>query len=98
MAKSTKQTGRKDYLPTSAELAAGSRGDDVARLQTYLAKFGYLESPLLEAFGVRTVLAPLPAAERGIFDDATAEALSRFQAFNHLPVTGELNAATQDLM
>ncbi|MGH9194771.1 MAG: DUF6623 family protein, partial [Acidimicrobiia bacterium] len=98
MAKSTKQAKRKDYMPTSAELALGSRGEDVARLQAYLAKFGYLESPLLEAFGVRTVLAPLPASERGIFDDATAQGLRRFQAFNHLPVTGELDAPTLELM
>lgn len=98
MAKGTKQATQKDYLPTSAALAIGSKGDDVTRLQTYLAKFGYLESPLLEVFSARTVLAPLPAAERGIFDEATSEALTRFQEFNHLPVTGELNAATLERM
>jgi peptidoglycan hydrolase-like protein with peptidoglycan-binding domain len=98
MAKTTKQATRKDYMPTSAGLAAGSRGDDVKRLQDYLAKFGYLESPLLEAFSARTMLAPLPAADRGVFDDATEEALRRFQAFNHLPVTGELDAAALERM
>lgn len=86
MAKNTKQSARKDYMPTSAGLAPGSRGEDVRRLQDYLAKFGYLESPLLEAFSVRTPLAELPAPERGTFDDATEEALRRFQAFSHLPV------------
>lgn len=88
----------KDYIPTVSGLILGSRGDEVERLQAYLAMFGYLESPVLDTFRVRTVIAPAPDAKKGIFDDATAQALKHFQTFNHLPVTGVLDDATHALM
>jgi len=84
----------KDYMPTVSGLAPGARGTEVTRLQAYLAKFGYLDSPVLDTFRARTLLTPAPAAERGMFDDATTRALRRFQAFNHLSATGELDEAT----
>ena len=58
----------KDYMPRSAGVAAGDRGGEVERVQAYLRKFGYLESPALQDFGARTRLAAPPAAEEGVFD------------------------------
>jgi peptidoglycan hydrolase-like protein with peptidoglycan-binding domain len=91
-------TKKKPYVPTKAGLKAGDAGDQVKRLQNYLAKFGYIESPILGAFGVPAKKAAAPAATPGIFDQSTQEALKRFQQFNHLPVTGELDDATLALM
>jgi peptidoglycan hydrolase-like protein with peptidoglycan-binding domain len=88
----------KDYMPTQAGLAEGATGDQVSRLQQYLARYGYLESPTLATFGVDTRLQAAPSAEEGTFDESTASALRRFQEFNHLPVTGELDEATADLI
>src|SRR5213593_1282978 len=91
-------TRSKDYIPQSAGLKQGSSGEDVFRLQAYLSKFGYLESPVREVFGVATEKAAVGAPETGVFDSNTAHALMRFQEFNHLPVTGELDEATVNLM
>ena len=87
-------------------LNPGSRGDDVTVVQAYLARYGYLGSPsaALERFGA----APFPRGEDddldelegsapatdGTFDDATADAVRRFQAFAGLPVTGVVDEAT----
>jgi hypothetical protein len=90
----------KDYMPTQAGLSLGDRGDQVERLQEYLMRYGYLESRVAESFGPEPVpgfSAPAPE-ERGVFDENTDTALMRFQSFNHLPVTGELDQATVDLM
>jgi len=85
---------QQDFIPTAAGLAAGAKGAEVERLQTYLKKFGYLESPVAESFRINTVLASIPAAEKGTFDEGTMQALKRFQTFNHLPATGVLDEAT----
>jgi len=90
-----------------AGLGTESTGDDVTHVQEYLERFGYLGpiTDTLEGFGA----APFPMADgddlstlegrpttasRGSFDEATVEALRRFQEFAGLPVTGEVDEAT----
>lgn len=36
------------------------------------------------------------APKSGFFDENTSQALKRFQEFNQLPITGELDGATLD--
>lgn len=91
-------TKNKDYVPQAAGLKQGSKGDDVDRLQRYLSDFGYTESQTRSTFGVTTEKAAVSAPKSGVFDEDTAEALKRFQEFNHVPVTGELDEATLALM
>jgi peptidoglycan hydrolase-like protein with peptidoglycan-binding domain len=88
----------KDYIPKISGLSRSAKGDDVVRLQTYLAKFGYIKSPIVERFGMQEVMPSLPSVEEGIFDEGTEQALKVFQEFNHLPVTGMLDEDTRDLM
>ena len=45
----------KDYMPTEVGLAQGAQGDQVERLQEYLRRYGYTESPVPESFGMETV-------------------------------------------
>jgi hypothetical protein len=71
---------------------------DTEKLQEYLSRFGYLDSPVLDSFGVRSEIIGPPLAKKGIMDDATIEATKRFQEFNHLEVTGKLDAATRSKM
>ena len=55
----------KDYMPTETGLAQGARGGQVERLQDYLRRYGYIESPVLESFGMETVPGmAAPAPER----------------------------------
>jgi peptidoglycan hydrolase-like protein with peptidoglycan-binding domain len=92
-------------------LEKDSTGADVTHVQEYLERFGYLGpvTDTFQAFGA----APFPLAEgdefadlverptsvnRGTFDDATAEAVRRFQEFANLPVTGVVDAATAEKM
>lgn len=71
---------------------------DIKELQDYLTKFGYLDSPLLESYGISRMLAAVPSAKEGVFDDATVSALKNFQKFNNLKVTGEMDNETVSLM
>ena len=71
---------------------------DTEKLQEYLSRFGYLDSPVLDSFGVRSEIIRPPSAKKGIVDDATIEATKRFQEFNHLEVTGKLDEATRAKM
>lgn len=87
-----------DTLPRVASLKSGDQGDDVTRLQRYLSKFGYLESDILDSFGVPRSQAAAPPPAFGTFDDNTKQALQRFQEYHHLPVTGEFDTATLGLM
>lgn len=98
MADLEKLTKNKDYVPQTVGLKKGSAGDDVDRLHRYLSTFGYTESPIRREFGVATEKAAVVAPKRGIFDENTVEALKRFQEFNHLPVTGNLDKDTLDQM
>jgi len=88
----------KDYMPSVTDLTPGTQGFEVEKLQTYLAKYGYLESDVSDRFGTRSVLTATTTPEKGNFDETTVQALTRFQEFNHLPVTGVLDKATQALM
>ncbi|HEV7240784.1 MAG TPA: matrixin family metalloprotease, partial [Thermoanaerobaculia bacterium] len=91
------QTAEKPFVPT-AELAEGDKGEQVKRLQRYLETFGYMKSEVLSSFGVRSDAAAEAPPRLGTFDANTAEALRRFQEFNRLPVTGDLDEATLALM
>ncbi len=91
------QTAEKPFVPGVA-LTEGDRGEQVKRLQRYLETFGYMQSETLESFGVRSEAATEAPGRLGTFDANTAEALRRFQDFNGLPPTGELDQATLDLM
>ena len=91
-------TKSKDYVPQTAGLKQGAKGDKVERLQRYLSAFGYTESPIREQFGVESETEAVPPPETGVFDENTTEALRRFQQFNQLEPTGELDEATLNLM
>jgi peptidoglycan hydrolase-like protein with peptidoglycan-binding domain len=90
--------GSKDYVPTTAGAQLGDDGDEVARLQAYLSRFGYLRSDETAGFGPALASTRAPKAEPSRFDNATYTALRRFQQFTGLPVTGELDDATLALM
>ncbi|MCE0486834.1 matrixin family metalloprotease [Ornithinimicrobium sediminis] len=90
-------TTQDELVPKSTGLKKGDTGADVERLQNYLSQFGYLESPVLDEFGVDHAMAQ-EEPEHGTFDDRTEEALRTFQEHYDLPVTGKLNKATRDLM
>ena len=84
-----------------AEAAAlGDQGNQVARLQSYLMQFGYLQAPPEAIGNYASMTAELAAVEAptteapGAFDEPTQEALRRYQQFYGLPVTGELDPAT----
>jgi len=90
---------KKRTVPTVAGLKAGDKGEQVKKVQRYLAQFGYLPSEQAAVFaapGRRTVAGPPP--DSGRFDEQTVQALKTFQQTHHLPVTGELDAATLALM
>jgi len=91
-------TGAKEYVPQVAGLAQGDHGPDVARLQQYLQNFGYVQTPNLEPFAAAVAGLAQPPTTAGVFDANTEQALRRFQEFNGLPVTGQVDAATLDLM
>jgi peptidoglycan hydrolase-like protein with peptidoglycan-binding domain len=84
-----------------------STGAAVTRVQEYLDRFGYLGTadtehdvfgapsfPLGDGDDLATVVGRPSAAKKGTFDDATADAVSRFQEFASLPVTGVVDEAT----
>jgi peptidoglycan hydrolase-like protein with peptidoglycan-binding domain len=97
-----------EKIPASAvDLKVGSKAKSVKPVQAYLEQFGWLESANRpfehdEVFMRRTsadhVLDGPLAATAGEFDEATIEALKRFQAFAGLEVTGEMDEATRDKM
>jgi Matrixin/Putative peptidoglycan binding domain/Repeat of unknown function (DUF346) len=94
------KTASKDYVPQAAALE-GSKGDNVERLQSYLAKFGYFKDQINEKFsGEEGLKADVPSAPKakGQFDQNTVEALKKFQEFSSLPVTGKLDEPTLALM
>jgi hypothetical protein len=86
----------KDYVPTESGAALGAEGEQVARLQAYLERFGYLRPTAEEAGGFAPMMtgSRAPRATPQVFDEATYAALRRFQAFTGLPVTGVLDEAT----
>ena len=88
------QTAEKEFVPSPADRNDGGEVVNVARTEAYLKKFGYMRSANLEAFGLpQAVLDALPTPT-GRYDENLREGLRRFQVFNHLPVSGELDDAT----
>lgn len=87
-------------IDLSLGLSQGAQGDDVKTLQSYLLEYGYLrtaaDSSEIEAFGLDTDSVVDEIHDSGSFDETTEKALRTFQAFNHLPETGELNQETLD--
>lgn len=88
-------------------LKLGSKAQAVRPVQAYLEKFGYLDGPEKPFEGddvyVRSgapdhLLAEPLAALSGVYDEATVEAIRRFQAFAGLEVTGELDEPTREKM
>jgi hypothetical protein len=77
--------------PTAIGLKVGDQGSAVGELQHYLARFGYLpiNATLQERLkGVSDV------SISEVFDNETAEALSGYQAFYGLSITGKLDEST----
>ena len=80
------------------ELKAGSSGDGVEALQSYLTRFGYLATPAAKDDGRLAELDLRPSPAPGEFDKATEEALRQFLERAGLPTTGKLDEATSEKM
>lgn len=91
-------TSPSDMIPQTAGAAMGDAGPDVRRLQRYLARFGYLDSPTLQEFGVGANLAEAAPQEMGTFDANTRAALLKFQSRYGLSATGVVDEPTLGLM
>ena len=86
-------------VPTRIGLRLEDEGDEVGQLQNYLKRFGYIRPDEETLYGLRIDM--MKATEQpapNVFDNTTQQALRRFQEFNKLDVTGELNKATINLM
>lgn len=91
-----------------AGLTVGSQGENVKELQAYLRHYGYLDGEVatsaIERFGAAAspgaidLVGEAEAVRDSEFDEVTAAGLRRFQQFNHLPETGELDEATAERM
>lgn len=104
----TKQAKRQTRRPEiTANLATDARGAAVSRVQDYLERFGYLGPvadaaeefgaapyPLGEGEDLPTRAARVSDVTGGTFDEATAEAVRRFQEFAGLAVTGVVDEPT----
>ena len=98
MAELKKLTRSKSFVPQASNLKQGDKGDDVKRLQDYLTKFGFMESPSTEAFGLVKARVGAPPEQEGNFDKNTKQALTSFQRFYGLKATGKMDNATLELM
>lgn len=83
------------HFPSTIGFSECAIGLDVAKLQEFLQRFGYLRiaSTDEEFAPVQTAANPLDT-NLGSFDESTANALRDFQKFHGLPVTGTLDEAT----
>lgn len=70
-----------DRLFRIPALAAGEHNEDFEIVQTYLKKFGYIDKDIEPA--------------KGTLDLASSAALTKFQKFFGIPVTGEFDKATR---
>ncbi|MFD3401577.1 matrixin family metalloprotease [Kribbella sp. NPDC058693] len=80
----------------AVNLRRGATTPVVSALHAYLGRFGWLRVP-----GQERVVADhdvLPEVEPGRFDEGTEAAVTEFQRFYGLPVTGDLNPETVALM
>jgi hypothetical protein len=83
----SKDSAKPSSKIASAELArVGESKRGVEDVQNYLRQFGYVR----EGQGL--------ALRSGEVDDTTSEALKAFQTFHRLPITGEFDSATKDVM
>jgi len=80
----------------AVDLARGATGSVVGELQTYLSRYGWLRIP--DQAAVVADHANLPEVKSGEFEDATESALTDFQSFHRLPVTGRLDPETLALV
>jgi peptidoglycan hydrolase-like protein with peptidoglycan-binding domain len=87
-----------DIIPKASGLKRGDSSADVRRLQGYLARYGYLDSPVLDEFGLSHEFAEPPPEKEGRFDDNTEAALVRLQEFFGLDATGTLTTETLELL
>src|SRR5262249_33996743 len=80
-------------------LSEKATGDPVHNLQSFLTRFGYLQtSPDPESAVVHGAGMAALTARAGTFDTATVPALRHSQRFHGLPVTGQLDLATATQM
>jgi hypothetical protein len=86
------------HVPRAAGATLGSTGEDVARVQRYLALYGYFDSGVHARYGMTAQGAVQPPAEFGEFEDRTRQALEAFQRFFGLELTGEVDDATVEAM
>ena len=87
----------KEQIAT-ATLKTGDQGPDVQKVQDYLKKFGYLDSPVLDTFGVRGDATAEASPPTGVYDENTRRAVEKFQAFAGIPITGQVDEATISMM
>lgn len=90
----TTQQRRSKNAIKGIRACAGDEGPNVERLQAYLKKFGYLESPVLDTFGTREDALAEESPGPGRYDESTKRAVERFQEFASIPVSGQLDEPT----
>lgn len=87
--------GRSDNItPRTAGAALGSTGTEVSRVQAYLGLYGYFDNGVHAQFGMSKGSAEPPPPKDGEFCTRTENALKKYQAFNGLPTTGQLDETT----
>jgi peptidoglycan hydrolase-like protein with peptidoglycan-binding domain len=84
-----------DYMPVTIRLR---EDEDVTRLQNYLIRFGYFDAEMLGTFAATECVDASPSPEVRLFDNKMRRAIAAFQSAQGLPITGELDTATRDLM
>lgn len=87
-------------IPSKIGIKRGDEGEEVKELQNYLKNFGYLGADdATQKFRAKSdEIAPTKQVTQGVFDEATESAIRTFQEFYHLPITGDLNKQTINLM
>jgi peptidoglycan hydrolase-like protein with peptidoglycan-binding domain len=81
--------------PTEVGLQLGAEGPGVEGLQKYLRRYGYLSPGTdKDPYAVTRSSASMVEPRIGTFDEATAKALRAYQAFQGIPVTGELDGSS----
>ena len=85
-------------IPSRMNLSRGAMGDSVRELQTFLGRFGYLQTAPDDPFAAGRGRILLPKSKAGTFDDTTLSALRTYQRFHKIPDTGVLDEATIAMM